>query len=81
MPNTKFKALVLILSRMGSVGVSACVYVPACMYVCTFEIFGNRKTKLGGVRQESVTQPWAGRTVRHLYLSTGLRASSFSYLF
>lgn len=50
-PNTKFKALVLIPSRMDSVG-GQCVRVRTrvCLCVCTVEIFGNHKTKLGGVR-------------------------------
>lgn len=33
-PNTKFKALVLIPSRMDGVGVSACVYARMCVFVC-----------------------------------------------
>lgn len=49
MPNMKFKALVLIPSRMDSVRVSACVcaHICVCVGVCTVEIFGNHKTKLG----------------------------------
>lgn len=33
-PNTKFKAPVLIPSRMDGVGVSACVYARMCVFVC-----------------------------------------------
>lgn len=62
-PNTKFKALVLIPSRMDGVGVSACVYARMCVFVCAqLRYLATTKLKLGGgeVTKKNTTQPSAG---------------------
>lgn len=75
-PNTKFKALVLLPRRMDSVGGGGGVSERACarVLVCAqLRYLTNHRIKLRAEVTKREAAQGGGRTARHLYSSTALR--------